>query len=100
MSCFSPALSKSATAKVRRKSALRERLQETPEPHSRNPIISPGLIENLQIKHIRILHRRYLEGLICGICFIIIQIGSNLSQSYSHISPLLEVISAQALKKG
>jgi hypothetical protein len=77
-SCFSPALSKpvvvawlifgvlpkaprsqqgfmrrkpqiSTTAKVRGKSTLRERLQETPEPHPRNPIISPGLIEKLPI---------------------------------------------------
>jgi hypothetical protein len=32
---------------VRSKFTLRERLQETPEPHSRNPIISPGLIEKL-----------------------------------------------------
>jgi hypothetical protein len=37
----------SATGKVRCKSHLRERLQETPEPHSRYPIISPGLIEKL-----------------------------------------------------
>jgi hypothetical protein len=37
----------STTAKVRGKSTLRERLQETPEPHPRNPIISPGLIEKL-----------------------------------------------------
>jgi hypothetical protein len=39
----------STTAKVRSKCTLRERLQETPEPHSRNPIISPGLIEKLPI---------------------------------------------------
>jgi len=37
----------STTAKVRSKFTLRERLQETPKPHSRNPIISPGLIEKL-----------------------------------------------------
>jgi hypothetical protein len=37
----------STTAKVRGKFTLRERLQETPEPHSRNTIISPGLIEKL-----------------------------------------------------
>jgi hypothetical protein len=37
----------SPTAKLRSKFTLRERLQETPEPHSRNPIISPGLIEKL-----------------------------------------------------
>ncbi len=33
---------------------MRERLQETPEPHSRNPIISPEFIEKLQemlLKH-------------------------------------------------
>jgi len=28
------------------KSALRERLQETPEPHSRNPIICPDLLRS------------------------------------------------------
>jgi hypothetical protein len=33
----------SATAKERCKSLLRERLQETPEPHSSYPIVSPGL---------------------------------------------------------
>ena len=37
----------STSAKVRSKSTLRESLQETPEPHSKNPIISPGLIEKL-----------------------------------------------------
>jgi len=37
----------SATAKVRGKSLLRERLRETPEPHFRNLFISPGLIEKL-----------------------------------------------------
>jgi len=37
----------SPTAKVKSKSTLRERLRETPEPHSRNPIISPGLFEKL-----------------------------------------------------
>ncbi len=37
----------STTANVRSKFTLRERLQETPEPHSRNPLISPGLIEKL-----------------------------------------------------
>jgi len=37
----------SATAKVRSKSTLRERLKETPEPHSRNPIIFPGVVEKL-----------------------------------------------------
>ncbi|MBL7211355.1 MAG: hypothetical protein ISS61_03115 [Desulfobacteraceae bacterium] len=36
------------TANVRRKFTLRERLKETPKPHSRNPIISPGLIEKLR----------------------------------------------------
>jgi hypothetical protein len=35
----------STTAEVRGKFTLRERLQETPEPHSRILIISPGLIE-------------------------------------------------------
>jgi hypothetical protein len=35
----------SPTAKVRSKSTLRERLQETPEPHSKNAISSPGLFE-------------------------------------------------------
>jgi len=35
------------SANVRRKFTLRERLQETPESHSRNPIISPELIEKL-----------------------------------------------------
>jgi len=38
----------STTANVGSKFTLRERLQETPEPHSRNSIISPGLIEKLQ----------------------------------------------------
>jgi hypothetical protein len=38
----------STTAEVRGKFTLREPLQETPEPHSRNPIISPGIIEKLQ----------------------------------------------------
>jgi hypothetical protein len=33
---------------VRSKSPLREPLQETPEPHFRNPVISPGLIEKLR----------------------------------------------------
>jgi len=42
----------STTAKVRRKSTLRERLQETPEPHSRGPIISSGLIEKLLKKSV------------------------------------------------
>jgi hypothetical protein len=37
----------STTAEVRGKFTLRERLQETPEPHSRNPIISPEFIEKL-----------------------------------------------------
>ncbi len=37
----------SATAKVKSKCTLRERLQETPEPHSKYPIISPELIEKL-----------------------------------------------------
>jgi hypothetical protein len=41
----------SATAKVRSKSILRERRRETPEPHSRTPIISPGLIEKSLIFH-------------------------------------------------
>jgi len=39
----------SATAEMRDKFTLRERLQETPEPHSRNPVISPEFIEKLQI---------------------------------------------------
>jgi hypothetical protein len=38
----------STTANVRRKFTLRERLQETPESHSRNPIISPEIIEKLR----------------------------------------------------
>jgi len=38
----------STTANVRRKFTLRERLQETPESHPRNPIISPELIEKLR----------------------------------------------------
>jgi len=38
----------STTAKVRNKFTLRERLKETPEPHSRNPIISPEFIEKLR----------------------------------------------------
>ena len=42
----------SDTAKVRSKFTLRERLQETPKPHSGNPIISPELIENLQISNL------------------------------------------------
>jgi len=37
----------STTANVRSKFTLRERLKQTPEPHSRNPIISPELIEKL-----------------------------------------------------
>jgi hypothetical protein len=44
----------STTAEVRGEFTLRERLQETPEPHSRNPIISPEFIEKLQemlLKH-------------------------------------------------
>jgi len=39
----------SPTAKMRSKSILRERLQETPEPHSRNLVISPGLIEKVAV---------------------------------------------------
>jgi len=39
----------STTAEVRGKFTLRERLQETPEPHSRNPIISPEFIEKLPL---------------------------------------------------
>jgi len=46
---YEPEAQISATAKIRSKSTLRERLQETPEPHSRNPISSPGLIEKLQV---------------------------------------------------
>jgi len=38
----------STTAKVRGKFTLRERRKETPEPHSKNPIISPEFIEKLQ----------------------------------------------------
>jgi hypothetical protein len=45
----------SATAKVRGKFTLRERLKETPEPHSRNPILSPELIEKLR-RLFKILH--------------------------------------------
>jgi hypothetical protein len=45
---YEPEAQISATAKVRRKSHLRERLQETPETHSRKAIISPGFIENLK----------------------------------------------------
>jgi len=33
---------------MRGKFTLRERLQETPEPHSRNPIISSEFIEKLR----------------------------------------------------
>ena len=39
----------SASAKVRSKFTLSERLQKTPESHSRNSIISPGLIEKLPV---------------------------------------------------
>jgi hypothetical protein len=35
---------------VRGKFTLREHLQETPEPHSRNPKISPEFIEKLRSK--------------------------------------------------
>ena len=52
----------STTAKVRRKFTLRERLQETPEPHSRNPIISPGLIEKLPLAALDMI----LDGLNWG----------------------------------
>jgi len=45
---YEPEAQISATAKVRRKFTLRERLQETPEPHTRKAIISPGFIENLK----------------------------------------------------
>jgi hypothetical protein len=45
--CFLKALSKPA-AKVKSKSPLRERLQETPESHSKYSIISPGLTEKLR----------------------------------------------------
>jgi len=38
----------STTAEGRNKFILRERRKETAEPHSRNPIISPELIEKLQ----------------------------------------------------
>jgi hypothetical protein len=38
----------STTANVRSKFTLRERLQETPKPHSRNLILSPELIEKFQ----------------------------------------------------
>jgi hypothetical protein len=44
----------STTAEVRGKFILRERLQETPEPHSGNPIISPEFIEKLLLI---VLHR-------------------------------------------
>jgi len=43
----------STTANVRSKFTLRERLQETPEPHSRNPIIPPGLIEKLHSRPLK-----------------------------------------------
>ncbi len=49
----------SATAKVRSKSTLRERLQETPEPHSKYPIISPELIEKLHFSGLSGLGIRY-----------------------------------------
>jgi len=39
----------STTAEMRGKFTLRERLQKTPEPHSRNPVISPDFIEKLHI---------------------------------------------------
>jgi len=38
----------STTAEVKGKFTLRERRKETPEPHSKNPIISPEFIEKLQ----------------------------------------------------
>ena len=44
---YEPEAQISTTAELRGKFTLREHLQETPEPHSRNPIISPGLIEKL-----------------------------------------------------
>jgi len=50
----------STTANVRRKFTLRERLQETPESHSRNPIISPELIEKLLQLPIRPYENGYL----------------------------------------
>jgi len=50
----------STTAEVRGKFTLRERLQETPEPHSRNPIISPELIEkSLLLKLTHLIHSQY-----------------------------------------
>jgi hypothetical protein len=42
----------STTAEGRGKFTLRERPQETPEPHSRIPIISSEFIEKLQINNI------------------------------------------------
>jgi len=44
----------SATAKERRKFTLRERLQETPKPHFRNSVISPGLIEKLHFLSLKL----------------------------------------------
>jgi len=41
----------STTAEVRGKFTLRERRKETPEPHSRNPILSPELIEKLRANY-------------------------------------------------
>jgi len=46
---YEPEAQISTTANVRSKFTLRERLQETPKPHSRNLVISPGLIEKLQL---------------------------------------------------
>jgi hypothetical protein len=37
----------STTAEVRSKFTLRERLQETPELHYKNPIISPEFVEKV-----------------------------------------------------
>jgi hypothetical protein len=49
---------------------LRERLQETPEPHSRNPIIFPDLLRgyvgsNGKVK-IRSIHIKKKESLVKG----------------------------------
>jgi len=43
---YEPEAQISATAKMRSKFTLRERLQETPEPHSRNLIILPDLLRS------------------------------------------------------
>jgi len=57
----------STTANVRRKFTLRERLKETPKPHSRNPIISPGLIEKLREIKAPFTANGMVEGLFAAV---------------------------------